>query len=369
LESVISRKERIKIICYLGVSILLISNMVFLASAQEPEPELVPEPLVGEQHEFNVTDEESQTGIQSINNEWWSLAIQHGGVQTLLLARNMTQENDPPGVDYQLTAHYWIDDTLYLAGCSFNGISFLIANNPPLETSFGCCDFELTYSPTRYNGTVPELDCNISYMGIQVYPGTSLQSTYDLTILHHIRADWNRTDIKVEALLDFSNTKFYDSNNIEYNAGEQFTAEIHYSMNVGIAHMGYEGFILPAGFTNTSMEYNLTLDSGAQLTVSKLIMKNNYFVNNGTGTHEMMGYSVMSCNLNNPIAQIIHGFPNLTYKDTLSLQSDPEVTIFHDRVTSNDIPAQVEIWKLASAIVLIVGISIAVLLIRKHRRK
>ncbi|MFO7618883.1 MAG: hypothetical protein R6W91_04430 [Thermoplasmata archaeon] len=329
---------------------------------------MVPEPHVVEHHDFNVaTDEETQTEIHSINNERWGLDISHGGVVTKIEARNMTQETET-WVDYQMNIQYLIGDTLYIAQSSLCGVSFLFANDPPVKTYFGCCDFELTYSPIRYNGTVPEMDCNISFIGIQVYPGTSLQSTYDLTMIHHIRADWERTDVKVEALLDFSNTKFYDSSNVEYNAGEHFTAEIHYSMLVGIAHMGCDGFILPAGYTNTSMEYNLTLDNGSPLTVSKLMMKNNYFVHNGTGTHEMMGYSVMSCDLNNPIANVIHGFPNLTYKDTQSLQSDPEVTVFHDRVTSNEVPFKVETWKFTSAIGLIVGISIAAILMIKHRR-
>jgi LPXTG-motif cell wall-anchored protein len=32
---------------------------------------------------------------------------------------------------------------------------------------------------------------------------------------------------------------------------------------------------------------------------------------------------------------VTHGFPNLTYKDTLSMKSDPEITVYHDRVTAN----------------------------------
>ncbi|MBU4485164.1 hypothetical protein KKA47_07080 [bacterium] len=347
-------------------------NSIPFAQADESEPEMVPEPQVSEQHEFNViTDEESE--VQSIDNERWYMIIKHGGVQTLLGARSMTQKNelheDMTMTDYQFNIHYSVGDTQYLACCQFNAISFLIEGER-VQTSLGCCDFEMTYSPTRYNGTVPELDCNISYIGIQVYPGTSLQSTFDLTMLHHIRADWNHTDIKVEALFDFSNTKFYDSNNVEYDAGKSFTTELHYTMFVGIAHMGLESAITPTGYTNTSLEYNLTLDNGAPLTVSKLMMKNNFSIYNETGTHDMMGYSVMECA---PISWVTHGFPNLTYKETQFIKSDPEIIVYHDRVTDNynseDEPPP---WRLIVAIVVwgVIGaIGVAVLLIRKSRRK
>ncbi len=37
-----------------------------------------------------------------------------------------------------------------------------------------------------------------------------------------------------------------------------------------------------------------------------------------------------------PQSQVTHGFPDLIYNDTLSIKSDPEITVFHNRVTEND---------------------------------
>ena len=31
---------------------------------------------------------------------------------------------------------------------------------------------------------------------------------------------------------------------------------------------------------------------------------------------------------------VTHGFPNLIYKGTLSMKSDPEITVYHDTVTN-----------------------------------
>jgi hypothetical protein len=35
---------------------------------------------------------------------------------------------------------------------------------------------------------------------------------------------------------------------------------------------------------------------------------------------------------------VTHGFPNLTYEDTISMKSDPEIIVYHDRVTANSNP-------------------------------
>ena len=224
----------------------------------------------------------------------------------------------------------------------------------PLNTSD---DFKLTRSPVKYDGPIPTLDFNITFERIRVYQGNHADSTFDLTFLHHFRGDWNQTNIKVEALFDFSNASLYQSNGTEFSSGEPFTAEIRYIMQL----MGPRGLVIPTGRTNTTFEYNLTLDNGSPLTVSKLEMKDSFTIYNGTGAIASMGYSSM---MDRGLAFVTHGFPNMTYKDTKSMKSDPEVIVYHDRVTGNTIPILIA----ATGVIAAVAAIGAVVFIRKRRK-
>jgi hypothetical protein len=290
---------------------------------------------------------------------------------TLIMARNITQGNTA-SVDYTNNIHYSIGGKLYIAQFMIMELVFKIGGygiHAPLNT---CSDFELNYSPIRYDGTVPTFDCNITYEGIRVYsvgsfPVVSSGSTVDLTLVHHIRGDWNNTHIKIEALLDFSNTIFYnpDDGNNEFDAGEPFTAEIGYMMMLANPEdFAATGPVIPSGYTNTTLEYNMTLDDGSPMTVSRLDMRDGFTIYNGSGARTSTGYSSME--MHGGQAYVTHGFPNMTYEDTVSMKSDPEITIYHDRVTETDHPAEKPLWILIPVAAGIAAVGIAVFL--KKRR-
>ncbi len=356
----------------MAASLLIAGCLVFIpfSQAAEPDPELVPEPQVVQEHVYNKPG--IQNGAQTyFNNEKWWLSISHGDMKTLLMARNITQ-NSGTWVDYTFNIEYKIGQKLYIAQFMMDQVVFKIGGQEisvPLKT---CQNFELTYSPIEYNGTVPSLYCNITYEGIQIYPDASKSSTVDLTLCHHIVADWNQTDIKVEALLDFSNTKFTDpSSGIELKAGEPFTAEIQYRMMViDNEKMVPEGLIAPTGHTNGTLEYNLTLDNGSPLTMSKLNMSNAFSVFNGTGAYDSVGYSSM---VEGPQTQVKHGFPDLIYKDTRSIKSDPEITVYHNRVTANQIngnsdPNLSNFLIPIAVLGAIVAVSVAIIMVKRRKK-
>jgi len=317
-------------------------NLVPFSQAQELESELVPEPWVHETHEYNVSGEVDGTPTDEFFvNEKWSIEVAHGDVMTLIMARNITQ-NGTASVDYTNNIHYSIGGKLYIAQFMIMELVFKIGGygiHAPLGT---CSGFELDYSPIRYDGTVPTFDCNITYEGIRVYsvgsfPVVSNVSTVDLTLLHHIRGDWNNTHIKIEALLDFANARFYnpDDSNNEFNAGEPFTAEVGYMMMLANPEdFRTIGPVIPSGYTNTTLEYNMTLDNGSPVTVSQLEMRDSFTIYNGSSARVSIGYSSME--LHGGQAYVTHGFPNLTYMDTQSMKSDPEITVYHDLVTADD---------------------------------
>jgi len=367
---------RISIGVLIAVNLSIIGSLGSTADCQadDTEPEMVPEPWVHETHEYNVSGEVDGTPTDAFFvNERWSIEVRHGDVMTLIMARNITQD-DIASVDYTNNIHYYIGGKLYIAQFMIMELVFRIGGygiHAPLGT---CSDFELEYSPIRYDGTVPTFDCNITFEGIRIYsvesvPVGSSASTVDLTLAHHIRGDWNNTHMKIEALLDFSNTRFFnpDDSNNEFDAGEPFTAEIGYMMMLANPEdFAATGPVTPTGYTNTTLEYNMTLDDGSPLTVSRLEMRDSFTIYNGSGASASTGYSSME--LHGGQAYVTHGFPNLTYNDTRSIRSDPEVTIYHDRVTETDYLTEKPLWILIPVVAGIAAVGIAIFLNKRRTR-
>jgi len=335
------------------------------AQADESTPETVPAPTVSEVHEYDAPqrDQYGKIGTGDHINERWGICIEHGGVKIGISATNTTGPTslNKSVVGYGQCIQYSIGGKMYVAMFMLNNDVFhleIIIGNQTIYTPLSTCDdFRVTHSPVKYNGTIPTLDCNITFERIRVYQNNHIDSTFDLTFLHHFRGDWNQTNIKVEALFDFSNASFYQSNGTEFSAGEPFTAEIRYIMQL----MGPRGFVIPTARTDTTFEYNLTLDNGSPLTVSRLDMKDSFTIYNGTGAIASMGYSSM---MDRGLAFVTHGFPNMTYKDTKSMKSDPEVVVYHDRVTGNTILALIT----ATGVIAAVAAIGAVVFMKKRKK-
>jgi hypothetical protein len=305
----------------MAAGMLVSGNLVPPLQADETT-ELVPIPRVDEFHGFNITP----PGFQELVYEQWYLAIHHGDVMTLLQAKREGESFNTSGMDYEMNIHYTIADVLYIAQFMIVNVNF-VTRGEMFSCPLYCDDFELTHTPVSYIGAVPHFYCNMTYQGIEVYHGKAVDSKVDLTICHRIVCDWNRTDIKVEAIFDFNNTRFVDANGTEYEAGEPFAAEVAYTMALGCPGV-VDGPLTPTSYSNTTLEYNMTQENGAPLTVSKLKMLEDFTVHNASGESASTAYSWLE---HHTQTLVIHGFPDLTYKDTEWIHSDPELTVFHDR--------------------------------------
>ncbi len=350
--------------------LLITGSSVFASpvSAETSNTALVPEPRVIENHIHNLPGLQGDVTTYFRNDEW-SLSIAHGDVDTLLMARNITQ-GDQTWIDYTFNIQYNIENTTYIAQFMLNRAVFTVGGQVVPASLETCDGFELARSPVKYDGSIPTLDCNITYKGIRVYPEGHADSTFDLTLIHHFRGDWNQTDIKVEAVFDFNNTRFYQANGTEFSAGAPFTAEIQYKMLLtNPLTMATDGPIIPTGLSNMTLEYNLTLSNGMPLTMSKLDMKNTFAIINATGSQASTGYSTM---VYGTFTQVTHGFPGLTYKDTQSIRSDPEITVYHNRVTayppspSNDGPPNMLIAMIVLGAITALG---AVFILRRKNKR
>jgi hypothetical protein len=357
-----------------GLMIIGSLNLIPYAQADASAPEKVPLPQIDERHEYNVPG--SQNGNSTyFNHEIWSINFIHGNSSTNIGVRNITQYIDnQTWVDYTNNIQYNISGTMYIAQFMITESEFKIGNQTIMASLKTCADFKLERSPVRYDGAVPTFDCNISFDGIRVYTNGHPDSTFDLTLIHHIRADWYRTDDKIEALFNFSNTRFYQSNGTEFNAGEPFTAEMHYRMYMTKPDsLPGQQFIAPTGHTNTTLEFNLTFN-GSPLTLSELNMTDNFTIYNGSGARAWVGYSSMVPGF--VFSAAVHGFPNLTYKDTISMKSDPEVTVYHDRATESnsqnnmDHPSSPS-WVAIIAILAVIAVGAigAVVYLKKRKKK
>lgn len=358
-----------KLVTVFAIAGLLLGSLNLVPSAQADgsTPEKVLPPNVSEVHEYDVPqrDQYGNKGPGDFLNERWGICIEHGGVKIGISASNSTgpTSRNKPCVGYGQVLQYSIGGKAYMAMFMLNDamiqMRFIIGDqtiDTPLNTSD---DFKLTHSSVEYDDVIPTLDCNITYERVRVYQNKHEDSTFDLTFLHHYRGDWSQTDIKVEVLFDFSNTRFYQSSGTEFNEGEPFTAEIRYIMKLTAFDVGT---IMPTGCTDTSLEYNIMLDNGSPLIVSKLKMKDSFTIYNGTGSSASTGYSTMETHGGE--ALITHGFPNMAYKNTRSMKSDPEITVYHDRVSGNTSLALIA----AAGVIVAVAVIGAVVFMRKRKK-
>jgi len=359
------------------VTIFAIADLLFMGSleivpsaqADGSTPEKVPPPNVSEAHEYNVPQryQYGNIGTGDFINERWGICIEQGGVKIGISAANTSARAD---IGYGQVIQYSIGGKTYMAMFGFCDVAipmrFIIGNQInfnqiQIDTSLNTCDgFKLTNSSVKYDYLTPTLDCNITFERIHVYQNEHEDSTFDLTFLHHYKGYRNQTNIKVEVLFDFSNTRFYQSNGAEFDAGEPFTAEILYSMKLDEPNVGT---IMPTGCTDTALVYDLTLDNGSPLTLSKLEMKDSFTIYSGTGSSASIGYSTMDPH--DGVAIITHGFPDMTYNNTQSMKSDPEIIVYHDWVTGNTNLALIA----ATGVIVTVAVIGAVVFMRKRKKK
>jgi hypothetical protein len=362
---------------FMVASLLIIGSLSLIpfARADESSPEKVPEPWVSESHFYNRQESNGDNPQANYDNEAWGITITHGDIKTGLSARNYSNGNRVY-VDYGQNTMFYIGGKFYIAMFTIDQVLIMIGNDTLVTPLRNCAGFELTYTKVKYDGTIPTMECNITYKKIRVYSDTP-DSTFDLTLLNHFRGDWNQTSIKVEALLDFSNMNLG-----QHIAGEHFTAEIHYVMQLTDPNMVNQSppdfnTVKPSEYTNTSLKYNMTRGDGSPYTLSRLEMNDNFTIYSASGSSSAVGYSRMDSpnttsgngqTYNHNSRVVTHGFPNLTYEDTLSMKSDPEITVYHDRVTANSNPltSLIPIGAIV-AVVAVAGIGAAVFM-RKRKK-
>lgn len=304
------------------INLLLISGLysVSLSRADEPDPQKVPPPQVGEDHQKDTVN----------SSESWLVNIDHGNLSLSFGARNSTGNQ---GTGYQYNIGYWVNRTrLYLAqfGLGGNATAFKIGNMTYRADLANCHHFEVTRSHLIYNGTVPELFSNITFKRIRVHSGLSGNSTFDLTIFHHFKFNWNVSSAKIAFQFNLAGTKFYDMNDTEYPTGTPFGVEIMYNMALWYTpDPEHQNPLMPVGFKNESMQYNIVDGTGKLVTISRLNVLNNFTTYGTSGKHESTGYSSINYGWR---SEVTHGYPNLTYKETQRIESDPQITSYHDRV-------------------------------------
>ncbi len=370
-----STREPFAISLIAGLLIVGSLSLIPFAQAAETALENVPAPWVTESHFYNRSESYEGNARANYDNEAWGITITHGDIKTGLAARNYTNGNGV-FVDYGQNIMFQLGGKGYIAMFTIDQVLLKFGNSTLPTPLSNCADFQLTYTKVKYDGTIPTLECNITYTNIRVNSDAP-DSTFDLTLLNHFRGDWNQTNVKVEALLDFS-----DMNLGQFSEGEQFTAEIHYVMQLtdpSLVDVGPPDFntLKPSEYTDTSLRYNLTRDDGSPYTLSELDMNDDFTIYNASGQQTAVGYSrIDSPNTTGPNGQsynhnsriVTHGFPNLTYGDTTSMKSDPELVVFHDRVTSSSIPSTPLIPIVAVGAIAAVAAIGAIAFMRKRKK-
>lgn len=365
-------RTRVALTVFSIACLLLIGciGLIPYAIADDGTGENVPEPTISESVKYNYSDTRSDgtPNTDPYANHYkktWIIDIMHGNSIIKLGAGNYTNRSGII-VAYSQTVHYFVGEKLYLGCFQIYYITLKVGNQTILAPLNTCDGFYVSNTSVTYDGPIPTLFVNITYMNVRVYGSNHTESTFDLTMINHFRGDWNQTDIKVEALFDFSNTKLYSWNGTELNTSELFTAEIPYSMVLtDQGATSGDNSIKPTSYSATTMSYNITLDDGTPLALSKLDMKENFAIKNSSGSYAAVGYSSMS--VKDDVAWVLHGFPGLKYNDTISMQSDPEIVYFHDRVGGIQL-SQTMLIIVIVAISAVVAVC-ALVLVKKRRRR
>lgn len=356
------RKRRIT--AFLLVTTMLIGCLSVLPGVNaEDDAITVPEPQVESKHLTGGTLDD----VTAIN-DMWSLDVSDGDVTILLLARNLTDTRTGNSwIDYQSDINYHAGDDLYIAQITIMQIQFLIEGKHIQSVLDSCKKIEMKHTPVQSVNGLPTMYCNITYSGVGLQQAGSVESTFDLTLSHHIIINMTQTDIKVEARFDLTNTTLVNPDtSTEYEAGTPFTIEIPYSMMLTLPNSHGEP-ITPSGHTDTSLEYNLTTSGGSPITVSKLKMDNNFTIFNQTGSYGSLGYSTMQYGAQ---SQVTHGFPGLVYKDTVSVQSDPEITIYHDSLSGSlgSILSGILMYAMMAIVLIVAAVMIVLFVVRRRAR-
>ena len=359
-----------------------------MAKADQSTDDEVPAPWIREDHEFNVSHVGGGELGGYYTHEGWGIQISHGGSRMAIQVRTINNGPQPSNdkfVDYSNYINYNIGGREYSAQfLIYDMLSFDIGGIGVSTMLSYCSDFVLNRTPIVYEGDVPTFYCNITFYGIHLYaatprPAGSEGSTFDLTLAHHIRGDSNNTQMKIEALLNLSNTKFFDPvNGSECPAGTHFTAAINYRIYVSESLDNQSGgFLRPTSRTDKTLMFDLPQNNGAPLAVSRLDMRDNFTMHNATGDYASVGSSFMG-ESNDMFTPVTHSFPNLTYKDTQWMRSDPMVTVYHDRVTEENNQNPWAIGGLAAAdlslivaicAIIAIGAIGAVFFLKKRRQK
>lgn len=339
------------------------------ALADGSSSEKVPAPSISVNHVYDQAETYQGQAQGNFDNEAWTVVITDGDLKTLISARNYTTSNQT-FVDYNIYLNFNLEGKFYIAMFTIDQVLIEIANDSLLVPLKNCAGFEVSHSSVVYDGTVPTIDCTVTYHDVRVF-SDSPGSAFDLTLVSHFRGDWERSSIKVDALLDFENMDLG-----HYASGTPFTAEIHYIMQLTdpSINLGYPDYntIKPSSFTDTSLGYDLTRTDGSPYTLSQLEMNDDFTINNHTGAQAATGYSRIDApstngagmSYNHNARVVTHGFPDLVYKDTLSIRSDPEIVVFHDR-NSNASGSMIYIIPIAVASIIVVA---GVLFVSRRRK-
>lgn len=345
-------------------------NLMPAAVADSTSSEKVPAPTISVTHVYNQTETYKGQAQSNFDNEAWGISIADGDLTTLISARNYSNSNSA-FVDYNVYFNFYLDGKFYIAMFTIDQVLIKIANDSLVVPLKNCAGFDVSCSPVTYDDTIPTIECNVTYRDIRVFSDNPA-SAFDLTLLSHFRGDWNQSSIKVDALLDLRDTDLG-----QYAAGTSFTAEIHYIMQLTdpSIDLGPPDFntIKPSRYTDTILEYNLTDDNGSPYSLSKLDMNDNFTIYNATGAHVATGSSRIDSpnetgtgmQYNHNARVVTHVFSNLTYKDTISIRSDPEIIVFHDRNgNASGLPIYVIPIAVVASVLVVTG---AFLVMRKKR--
>jgi hypothetical protein len=208
---------------------------------------------------------------------------------------------------------------------------------------YNCSSFDMTTSNITYLDNVPTFNNTIAFHNIQMETHEHGNSSITLMFTQTFIANWTEFSIRTDTFADLSNLTLYNSSGNEVLVNSTFSLNFDYSLGLfNQTQVNLQGNITnvpgepacslsPSNVTSTEVFYSIPSVGNLQFSLANMTLTDNYVESQGNTT--FAGKTATS-SLDANGDRLLQTFDNLTYGLTTSIESDPTITIVHDRLAA-----------------------------------
>jgi hypothetical protein len=293
----------------------------------------------------------------------YGLSLQHGSQARLnLCVRNMSQSQFN-ATDWQLNLFSNLDGSDYVyqvglismypfsegSGSPSSKVYITCLGNTFPIYFYNCSSFDMTTTNITYVNDVPVFNNTITFHDIKVDTYGHGDSSVTLSFTQTFIADWTELKIKTSVSADLSNLKLYASGS-EIPIGSDFAVNFNYAVSLfNQTQVNLQGNITnipgqpkcvlqPTEISSTNAYYIIPGVANLNYTLADIGLADYYTETLGSTQSNKIASALFYSDPGYDSANLLETFSHLTYGVTTSIQSDPTVTIAHERIDAENPP-------------------------------